>query len=274
MLLIWRRRISRNLALDILQVIVLAVLQGFTEFLPISSSGHLILVPVVLGWEDQGLAFDIAVHFGSLAAVVFYFRHDLVDLARSVGNSRAPSFRLAWNIIIATVPLVITGYYFVSTIKTELRSPLVIAATTIGFGILLWLADKIRHGTKSERALGWHEAIAVGCGQALALIPGTSRSGVTITVGLALGLSREAAGRFSFLLAIPAILGAATWQLTELAVSPEPYAIGQLAMAAIASAIMSFITIALFLKLIGRIGMVWFAIYRLLLGAYLLYVFL
>lgn len=274
MLLIWRRRISRNLALDILQVIVLAVLQGFTEFLPISSSGHLILVPVVLGWEDQGLAFDIAVHFGSLAAVVFYFRHDLVDLARSVGNSRAPSFRLAWNIIIATVPLVITGYYFVSTIKTELRSPLVIAATTIGFGILLWLADKIRHGTKSERVLGWHEAIAVGCGQALALIPGTSRSGVTITVGLALGLSREAAGRFSFLLAIPAILGAATWQLTELAVSPEPYAIGQLAMAAIASAIMSFITIALFLKLIGRIGMVWFAIYRLLLGAYLLYVFL
>lgn len=260
--------------MDLVQTIVLAVVQGLTEFLPISSSGHLALTPVFAGWTDQGLAFDIAVHFGTLAAVIGYFRQELWSMARSLPAVRSPDGRFAWQIVIATVPLGLAGLIFADAVETTLRSPAVIAAASAGFGLLLWLADRYGRGQRAETELGWRDALLVGCGQALALIPGTSRSGITMTVGLALGLSREAAGRFSFLLSVPAIAMVASWQLLQFLLDPEPVAWGGLAIATLLSAVTAFASIALFLNLIGRVGMGVFALYRIALAIVIVVVLL
>ena len=257
--------------MDLAQAIVLALIQGITEFLPISSSGHLILVPELLGWPDQGLGFDIAVHLGTLAAVIVYFRRDLIGMAAATAQPRRPEFRLAACIVVASIPLGAAGLLFADQVEGVLRSPSVIAASTAGFGILLWLADRLGRGRRSEASLGWFEVVAIGLGQALALIPGTSRSGITMTVALSMGLSRRAAGRFSFLLAIPAIAMAGLWQLLQFLSSAEPVAWLALALAAAVAATAAFVTIALFLRLIERVGMAAFAIYRVLLGGALVY---
>ena len=259
--------------MDLAQAVVLALIQGITEFLPISSSGHLILVPELLGWPDQGLGFDIAVHLGTLAAVVVYFRRDLMDMATALVEPQRPEFRLAVCIVVASIPLGAAGLLFSDQVEGALRSPTVIAASTAGFGVLLWLADRFGRGKRPETSLGWLDIAAIGFGQALALIPGTSRSGITMTVALAMGLSRQAAGRFSFLLAIPAIAMAAGWQLMQFLASPEPVAWFALALAAAVAAAVAFATIALFLSLIERIGMAPFAIYRVLLGGVLVYLY-
>lgn len=259
--------------MDLAQAVILALIQGVTEFLPISSSGHLILVPELLGWPDQGLGFDIAVHLGTLAAVIVYFRRDLIGMAAAAAAAqpRRPEFRLAVCIVVASIPLGAAGLLFADQVEGVLRSPSVIAASTAGFGILLWLADRLGRGRRSEASLGWFEVVAIGFGQALALIPGTSRSGITMTVALSMGLSRRAAGRFSFLLAIPAIAMAALWQLLQFLSSAEPVAWPALALAAAVAAAAAFVTIALFLRLIERVGMAAFAIYRVLLGGALVY---
>lgn len=259
--------------MDYLQAVLLAVVQGLTEFLPISSSGHLILVPALLGWPDQGLAFDIAVHLGSLIAVVAYFRRDLFAMAVSLTRFEAGESRLARQILFATVPLGLAGIAFADLVETTLRSPLVIAASTAGFGLLLWAGDLMRR-QRGEHSLTWTEAMLIGCGQALALIPGTSRSGITMTCALALGLNREAASRFAFLLSIPAIAMVAVWQSVELALDPAPIPWIMLGLATALAALTAFGTIALFLDLIGRVGMGVFALYRLLLAGVLVYVFL
>ena len=259
------------------EAVVLAILQGFTEFLPISSSGHLVLVPALLGWEDQGLAFDIAVHFGTLVAVVVYFRRDLIAMTVSLstvlrGRPNADA-RLALQLIAASVPLGLAGLLFADFIEANLRSPLVIAATTGGFGIVLWLSDRFGARTTNERGLSWRSVLTIGVAQALALIPGTSRSGITMTAALAVGMTREAASRFAFLLAIPAIVMAAGWQTLQLIGTGQEMPWMLLAIGTGVAAIVAFITIALFMKLIGRIGMAWFAGYRIVLAALLLYVF-
>jgi undecaprenyl-diphosphatase len=259
--------------MDWIHTVVLAVLQGFTEFLPISSSGHLILVPALLGWEDQGLAFDIAVHFGSLFAVLSYLRHDVYDMLRSIAQPRSSAGRLAWQVVAASVPLGVFGLIFGDYIEANLRSPLLIAATTIGFGLVLWAADRLGRRTGSERGMSWTAALAVGFAQALALVPGTSRSGITMTAALALGLDRRAAGRFAFILAIPAIVMASGWQALHLLNDPDPVAWGPLLVAATIAGATAFVTIAAFMKLIERIGMVWFMVYRVLLGIVIVYVF-
>ena len=259
--------------MDSLQAIVLALIQGLTEFLPISSSGHLILVPALLGWPDQGLSFDVAVHFGSLIAVVTYFRNDLWAMAKSLFLFGSAESRMAWQIILATIPLGLAGLFLADFVETELRSPLVIAAASAGFGVLLWVVDLRRKETKSERSLSWADALLIGIGQALALIPGTSRSGITMTVGLSLGLDRVAAGRFSFLLAVPAIGMAATWQLIQLGSNPESVNWGMLGLATLISAITAFLAIAFFLRLIAKVGMGAFAIYRIVLAGVIVYVF-
>lgn len=253
--------------MDLLQALVLALVQGVTEFLPISSSGHLILVPGLLGWTDQGLGFDIAVHVGTLAAVIAYFRRELLGMAFSVFRPGSADFDLALKLLVATVPTGLAGLAFADLVETSLRTAAVIAATTAGFGVVLWAADRYGRGRRTEHGLGWAGAIAIGCAQALALIPGTSRSGITMTMGLALGLSREAAGRFSFLLAVPAIGMAAAWQIRQFLEAPAPVPWGTLGIATAAAAATAFVTIALFLNLIGRIGMGVFAGYRLLLAA-------
>jgi len=263
--------------MTLLEAVVLAVLQGFTEFLPISSSGHLVLVPALIGWDDQGLAFDIAVHVGTLVAVVFYFRRDIAAMLRSVGTLRRehpePEARLAVQLLAASVPLGLVGFLFAEYIESHLRSPLVIAATTAIFGVTLWLTDVFGRRSAGESELGWGAVLFIGCAQALALIPGTSRSGITMTAALAAGMTREAAGRFAFLLAIPAICMAALWQTLQLIGSMAPLPWTMLGVGAVVSAAVAFVTIVLFLRLIGRIGMAWFAIYRIALAAFLLYVF-
>jgi undecaprenyl-diphosphatase len=258
--------------MPIVETITLALIQGFTEFLPISSSGHLILTPALLGWTDQGLGFDIAVHLGTLGAVVVYFRRDLSAMARGVLVVDSADGRLARQLLLASVPLGIAGVLCADLVANELRKPVVIAAASAGFGVLLWAADRWRRGGRNEHELGIGQVGWIGLGQALALIPGTSRSGVTMTVALALGLSREAAGRFSFLLAIPAIGMAATYQIVQFARAPETLDWGTLVPATLIAAAMAFASIALFLRLIGKIGMGVFAVYRVLLALVIVYV--
>lgn len=263
--------------MTLIQIIVLAVVQGLTEFLPISSSAHLILVPVLSDWPDQGLAFDVAVHVGTLSAVVWYFRHDVITMTKdwtascqqrkTIGDSR-----LAWAVIIGTIPVGAAGLLLHDLVDTVLRSPLVIAWATIGFGLLLWWADVQGKRQRDEHHLSWKDIIVIGLAQALALIPGTSRSGITMTAGLMMGLTRSAAARFSFLLSIPAILMAGGYKSLKLFqegnVDWNAILIG-----AVLSAITAYLCIRVFLKVLERIGMLPFVVYRLVLGVVLLYLF-
>jgi len=264
--------------MDNFHAVVLALLQGLTEFLPISSSAHLILVPLLVDWPDQGLAFDVAVHFGTLTAVVVYFRRELGGMSRAWLASLRTRYpddeaKLAWAVILGTIPLGLFGLLFHDFIETELRSPLVIAMATIGFGLLLWWADTRARQSHCEASMKWHEVAVIAFAQALALIPGTSRSGITITAGLMMGLDRKAAARFSFLLSIPAILMAAVYESTRLLGAEQPVAWTPLLLGVSVSAVSAYLCIHWFLKLLDRIGMLPFVIYRLLLGVVLVGVF-
>jgi undecaprenyl-diphosphatase len=258
---------------DILQIVVLAVIQGITEFLPISSSGHLILVPFFTEWPDQGLDFDVAVHIGTLSAIVLYFRRTLVAMAvdwtrslaarREVGHSR-----LAWAVLFGTIPAGLAGLAFEETIETTLRSPLVVAFTTIGYAILLWLADR-RSGTRTEQSIGWLDVLVIGCAQALALVPGTSRSGVTITAGLFLNLTRDAAARFSFLLAVPVMTAAGLAEAAKYATAEAasgPLDLRAMLLGLAISAATGLACIHYFLKWLSRFGTLPYVVYRLVLG--------
>jgi len=255
--------------MELTHIIWLALIQGLTEFLPVSSSAHLILVPRLLEWPDQGLAFDVAVHLGTLLAVVAYFRRDIVTLflawlASVTQRAMTPEARLAWGVILGTIPAGLVGLAFKDVIEVHLRSPLVIAATTIVFGLLLWFADRRSKLVRDEYTLGWQDFLVIGGAQAIALIPGTSRSGITITAGLLLGLTREAAARYSFLLSIPIIVLSST----------QPVEWNTLFIGTAIAALSAFVCIHFFLAFINKMGMTPFVIYRLLLGALLLWVFL
>lgn len=260
--------------IDWWQALVLAVLQGATEFLPISSSAHLVLPTLVLGWPDQGLAFDVAVHLGTLTAVVWYFRHDLLDLAvgalRGLREGRInDELREIAFLAVATVPAVVAGLLMKDRMDA-LRTLPVIATTTLLFALLLWIADRRVQRDAAGSVRTWGVVLGVGLAQAVALVPGTSRSGITITAGLLLGLSRAAAARFSFLLSIPVIAGAALLQVLDLAASSEPVPWSLLAVATLVAALSAYACVALFLALIERIGLLPFVLYRLALGAVLL----
>lgn len=260
-----------------LQIVVLAVVQGITEFLPISSSGHLILVPKLTNWPDQGLAFDLAVHVGTLAAVVFYFRRELgrmtLDFAASLRERRVVGeSRLAWAVLWGTVPAGIAGLLFSRTIELQLRMPLLIATTTLVFGIVLWIADA-RRGSRSEHELRWLDVLVIGCAQALALVPGTSRSGVTISAGMLLGLSRDGAARFSFLLAVPVTALAAGLKAAQLAALAEPVDWAPFGVGALLAAVTALLCIHYFLKALSRIGMLPYVLYRFALAAVLFFIF-
>jgi undecaprenyl-diphosphatase len=265
-------------ALDLVQIAVLALVQGLTEFLPISSSGHLVLVPAFLHWEDQGLAFDIAVHFGTLIAVLAYFRRDLITMAAAwtrtlSGGPLKGDARLAWAVIAGTVPAGLAGLLFMDYIEQYLRSPQVIAATTAGFGVLLWLADRFGSKRRGEYAIGPWTVLVIGLAQALALVPGTSRSGITITAGLLMGLSREGAARFSFLLAVPIIVLASGVKTLDLLGAGTPVPWGALGLGVLLSAVSAYACIHYFLRFVERVGMLPFALYRLALAAVIVLVF-
>lgn len=266
--------------MDALHLLVLALVQGLTEFLPISSSAHLILLPALEGWTDQGLAFDIAVHVGTLAAVVVYFRRELRtvfgDWARSLARGRTVGeSRLAWAVLWGVIPVGLAGLAFEEIVENDLRSPVVIAYATIGFGIALGVADWVGRRERSEHTLGWFDVLIIGLAQALALIPGTSRSGITMTAALVRGLTRQAAARFSFLLSIPVLALAGGHQAAELMTDPNtPAAVWhELFVGAVLSGLSAYLCIHVFLKLLERIGMWPFVIYRLLLGGVLLWWF-
>jgi len=263
--------------MDVLHAIYLAVLQGLTEFLPISSSGHLILVPSLFGWQDQGLAFDVAVHVGSLFAVVSYFRHELMNMSRDWLSSIASrqmvgESRLAWAVLIGTIPAGLAGLFLKDFIEEFLRSPFVIAMTTIIFGALLWWADVYGKRRRNEHSLSLGDMLFIGVAQAIALIPGTSRSGITMTAGLILGLSREASARFSFLLSIPIIILAGGMLTIDLVTSSTHIPWSTLILAAIVSAVAAYACIHYFLLFVKKIGMLPFVIYRFILGGVLLYI--
>jgi len=251
---------------DIWQVIVLAVVQGLTEFLPISSSAHLILTSQLLGWPDQGLAFDVAVHAGTLVAVVVYFRRDLIDMI-TPGN--AAGHRLLAYLMVATIPLLIAGFFLADMVETVARNARVIAWASIAFGLLLWAADRLGARVRTIETLNGKDAIVIGLAQVLALIPGTSRSGITITAGLFMGLTREAAARFAFLLSIPAIGAAGAWQALHM--DAASFHLGpEFAVGFLCSGVTAYLTIAWFLRFVRRAGMTPFVIYRVLLGVALL----
>jgi len=261
--------------MDPIQVVSLALLQGLTEFLPVSSSGHLALLPSLVDWPDQGLAFDVSVHIGTLIAVLAYFRNDLriivADWIRSVAFGReVGASRLGWSVILATVPGGAAGFVLNQHGVESLRSPTVIGLATVLFGVLLWWADRRGSRQRDERHIGWADVVVIGCAQALALIPGVSRSGVTITAAMAMGLTRAGAARFSFLLSIPIIAAAGGLKVVDAATlpgGPDWLALGG---GASISAVSAYLCIHYFLKLLDRVGMAPFAIYRLVLGGIIL----
>jgi undecaprenyl-diphosphatase len=259
--------------METLQIVLLSLTQGLTEFLPISSSAHLILAPYLFGYADQGLAFDVAVHIGTLAAVVGYFRKEvaaiLVDffVCLPPGKPLTENARMGWLIVLATIPVGIAGLAFKGIIETELRSPLVIAAATIGFAVLLWIFDLKGKHSREESSLRWKDALIIGLFQAMALIPGTSRSGSTITAGLMLGLSRRAASRFSFLLSIPTIFLSGGLVTLDLLENGGAVQWGDLLAGVLLSFFTAYLCIHYFLKFIENIGMLPFVLYRFALGA-------
>lgn len=265
--------------LDPLQAIVLAIVQGLSEFLPVSSSGHLVLVPYFFGWPDQGLAFDVAVHVGTLFAVIAYFRRELIAMTRAffgslTGSGLTPDARLAWCVLLGTIPVGIAGLAFGSVIEETLRNPVAVGTTLSVFGALMWLADRFGRRERDEYSVSWRDAILIGLSQALALMPGTSRSGVTMTMARTLGLTREGAARFSFLLAVPGIAMAGAYEGLKVAMD-ENQAVDWpvVALGVAVAAVTGYLCIAWLLRVINRIGLGPFAIYRFLVAGLLFWIY-
>ena len=257
--------------MDTLQLILLSVVQGLTEFLPVSSSAHLVLLSEFLGEEDQGIIFDVGVHFGTLLAALVYFRSDLKKMIINLGSHKLLSEEnnLTTNLVIGVIPILLVGFLLRDFVNLHLRNSEVIAYATIIFGIFLY-TSQLRKGKEDLDSVNLKQALIIGLFQCLALIPGTSRSGITITAGLFLGLSATAASRFSFLLAIPTIGAIALAELIRVSFIDITDNGTELSIALIISFLVAYISIDMFLKLIDRIGFTPFVIYRLLLGGWLL----
>lgn len=264
------------MTLTLVQIIVLALIQGLTEYLPVSSSAHLILGSVLLGWPDQGLAFDVATHLGTLLAVLFYFRRDLAAMARActpsaVAPEQGRERALALYLVAASIPALLLGFVFSGLVEAHLRDVRVIAWTTLGFGLLLWLGDAVGAKRRGLADMKLAPAMLIGLAQVAALVPGVSRSGITITAGRFLGFEPEAAARFSFLLAIPVIAAAGAYGALQVARGNAGIDWAQFLLATGLAAIAGWACIAAFLALLTRVGLLPFVLYRLLLGLGLLW---
>jgi undecaprenyl-diphosphatase len=272
--------------MDSFQAVILGIIQGLTEFLPISSTAHLRIIPELLGWSDPGAAFTAVIQWGTFVASVLYFRHDIARLTlawlaalkarRPFGTQDA---RLAWMIAVGTVPIVAFGLLLRKQIKGPFRSLYAIAGVMIGLAVVLFLAELMaawrrRRGNdgKSLQQVGWVESLTVGFAQVLALVPGASRSGVTITGGLFAGLSRETAARYSFLLSLPAVFGAGLYELYkdrhELLVSHD--SVANLVIATVVSGVVGYAAIAFLMHYLRTRTTAIFIVYRVALGALLL----
>lgn len=268
--------------MDIFQSIILGIVQGLGEFLPISSTAHLILAPYFFGWSDPGLAFDVALHVGTLIAVVVFFFFDWLDIFKSTSNGvfktnyqpQTTNYKpeLLWLLVIASVPGAIFGFFLDDYAEKIFRNPLLIAGTLSAVGLILYLVDKYAKHKKDINHMSWKDAIIIGLSQAVAIIPGVSRSGATITAGLSLGLSREQAARFSFLLSTPIIFGAAILKVPQLFENgiTLPITLG-----IIAAAVSGYLAIKYMLRFIQKVGYAPFFWYRLVLaGAIVTFYFL
>ena len=258
----------------IVQAIVLGIVQGLTEFLPVSSTAHLIIIPFLLGWKDPGLTFDVALHLGTLIAVVVYFRKDIILLIKGfieffTKKNDDIYQKLSIYIFLSTIPAGICGILFEKKIETVLRSPFVIVINLIGLGIILWAVDYLCKSNKKIENMKFPEAFTIGIAQAMALIPGVSRSGITMTAGRILGFTRETAARFSFLLGIPIIAAGSVFSLKKIAFAGTNdylfFVFGFLA-----SAISGYFCIKYFLKFLQKYSFFSFALYRIALGILIL----
>ncbi len=256
------------------EAIVLGVVQGLTEFLPISSTGHLRIVPAFAGWEDPGALFTAVIQLGTMLAVVIFFRRDLVRITTGwLGSLRRPELRgtldarMGWYIVLATIPIGVFGLAFRDQIETGARNLYLIGVVLIVLGLVLMAAELVGRKTRSLDEVTRTDAIWVGLAQALALVPGTSRSGATITAGLFLGMEREAAARFSFLLSIPAIVLSGLFGLNELVSGEDDVGFGALAISTLVAFVVGYMSIAFLLRYLARHSTAVFVAYRIVLGA-------
>lgn len=260
--------------MTLFQAIILGIVQGAAEFLPISSSAHLYLVPWLLGWQENPLAFDAALHLGTLVAVVVAFWRDLFTMARSglQDGLRTQEGRLGWAVVAGTIPAAVAGLLLEEVAETVFRSPLIMVVTLALLGLILWWVDRVSPKNKSLGEVSIADVVYMGAAQAIALVPGVSRSGITMTVGLLLGMERETAARISFLLSFPTVLGAGMLSYRTLG----PAQLNAAFWTAVATAgLVGYLVIKFFLDYLRRGSYAVFAIYRaalagLVLAAYLM----
>jgi undecaprenyl-diphosphatase len=258
--------------MTLLQALVFGAVQGLTEFLPISSTAHLILLPWFMGWNDPGLEFDVALHLGTLIALLVYFRDEWISLARSFvgllkGKTKAPGVRLVTFIVLATIPGGLAGILLEDFVETRLRNPLVIATTLIVLAGVLVIAERVGRRKTTMEDMTLKDAVTIGCAQAIALIPGVSRSGITITAALFLGMTRPAAARFSFLLSTPIIGGAVAKQMADLATTGVPQSeLPNFIAGIVAAGIVGYAAIAFLLRYLATRNTFVFVYYRVALG--------
>ena len=262
--------------MTVLQAIILGAIQGITEFLPISSSGHLIIVPEVLGWQPQGLVFDLIIHLATLLAVLVALRTDVAWLSKGFWSQDKARVRLTWKILVATIPALVVGFFWSETLLS-LRTLSVVAWSLIVWGVLLGAADVfssvMRGQIKDLAKTGWGQALVIGATQVFALIPGTSRSGSTMTAGLFVGLDRVAAARFSLLLAVPITAAAGASAVLDLSQNQLETPLLPLAAGFISAFGFGILAIKLLLVVVSRTSFLWFAGYRIILGIILLSLF-
>ena len=258
--------------MDAFQAIVLGIVQGLTEFLPISSSGHLRIVPAFFGWDDPGAAFTAVVQIGTMAAVLLYFRRDLWRIASAwVRSLRDPAVRrtldarLGWYIVLGTIPISVLGLAFKDPIETEFRSLTLIGTTLIVFGLVMLLAEKVSRRERELDSLTVRDGVVIGCAQALALVPGVSRSGATISAGLFLNFDRTAAARYSFLLSVPAVVLSGLFELRHAGEGGLP--VGATVVATLLAFVTGYASIAFLLRYLVRHSIGVFVGYRVVLGA-------
>lgn len=259
---------------ELLQAIVLGVIQGLTEFLPISSSAHLRIFPELFGWGDPGAAFTAVIQIGTELAVLIYFRHDIWRIGKAwLLSLFKPEWRgqfdarMGWFVIIGSLPIVVLGVLLKDVIEEDFRNLWIVGTTLIVMGVVLGLADHFSTDDREIRQITLRDAILMGVAQALALIPGVSRSGATISMGRVLGFEREAATRFAFLLAIPAVVGAGLFELKEIPNGDNTYGWGPTIVATVVSFAVGYAAIAWLLRYVSTHSYTPFVIYRVLLGA-------
>ncbi|HWL99076.1 MAG TPA: undecaprenyl-diphosphate phosphatase [Nocardioidaceae bacterium] len=259
--------------MDLFQAVFLGILQGLTEFLPISSSAHLRIFPELFGWEDPGAAFTAVVQIGTEAAVLLYFWRDIFRIGSTWVRSlfdrslrEHQDARMGWFIIVGSIPIVLLGIAFKDVIERDFRNLWIIGTALIVLGIVLGIAERVGRKTQSIERLNWRDAVLLGLAQAAALVPGVSRSGATISMGLFLGYEREAATRYAFLLAIPAVVGAGLFELPEIPHGADEYGVGPTIAATVVAFVVGYAAIAWLLRYVSTHSYAPFVIYRIALG--------